>query len=382
MIAPPEPSTTRAKIVYFIWSNLPRMVLLVLIGAIFLLMGSIKEQSKALEAQKLNEAAAVKPPVNVVTLSLSPATITDRINLPGSIQPWTSLPLMSKIGGTITEVLAAEGDRVKKGDILARIEEDDYRIALTRAEAAYRLARSEFKRDKEIFDKGVIPSSALDINQTNLKTAEADYENAKLMLSRTTIVSPMDGIIEEMEAKVGLQLQVGDHLATILDIDRMKGEVGIPESDVTAVRKLDQVEITIQALGDSTLVAEKHFLSSAPSTAARLYDLELAIDNPEGAILAGMFLRADIKKQVVEDAVIIPFYSVVSRNNEQYVFVEQDGVAHKRPVQLGIMEKWLVEVVDGLIPGEKVVIEGHRDIEDLQEINVIKNLESSEGLLP
>lgn len=382
MIAPPEPSTTRAKIVYFIWSNLPRMVLLVLIGAIFLLMGSIKEQSKALEAQKLNEAAAVKPPVNVVTLNLSPATITDRINLPGSIQPWTSLPLMSKIGGTITEVLAAEGDRVKKGDILARIEEDDYRIALTRAEAAYRLARSEFKRDKEIFDKGVIPSSALDINQTNLKTAEADYENAKLMLSRTTIVSPMDGIIEEMEAKVGLQLQVGDHLATILDIDRMKGEVGIPESDVTAVRKLDQVEITIQALGDSTLVAEKHFLSSAPSTAARLYDLELAIDNPEGAILAGMFLRADIKKQVVEDAVIIPFYSVVSRNNEQYVFVEQDGVAHKRPVQLGIMEKWLVEVVDGLIPGEKVVIEGHRDIEDLQEINVIKNLESSEGLLP
>jgi membrane fusion protein (multidrug efflux system) len=313
-------------------------------------------------------------------MELLPAPITDRINLPGSVEPWTRLKLMAKINGTVTEVLLEEGDRVKKGDVIARIEDDDYRIALTRAEAAYRLAESEYQRDKSIFDKGVIPASTLEINRTSMKTARADYENAKLMLSRTSVLSPMDGIITSMDAEVGLQLSVGDPIAVLLETDRMKGIIGIPESDVTAVRQLESVDITIQALGDKRITATKHFLSPAPSTAARLYDLELAIENPVGEVLSGMFLRADVVKERVEDAIAVPFYSVISRNDQQYVFIEEDGVAKRRDVRLGIMEGWLVQVVEGLVAGDRIVIEGHRDLEDGQRIKVVRNFASGEEL--
>ena len=92
---------------------------------------------------------------------------------------------MAKLNGTIIEVLVKEGDRVKKGDILARIEDDDFRIAVERAEATYNLAKAEYGRDKSIYAKGVIPTATLDINRTNMQQAKADYDNAKLLLSRT-----------------------------------------------------------------------------------------------------------------------------------------------------------------------------------------------------
>jgi membrane fusion protein (multidrug efflux system) len=378
-ITPPD--TARGKFVFFIWSNMPRFVLLGLICLIiFLFIGPIKEQKAFLAESNASAVRQEKPPVNAITFTLSPTTITDRINLPGSVEPWTRLKLMAKLNGTITEMMVTEGDRVKKGDILARIEDDDYRIAVERAQAAYKLAQADYERDKSIYDKGVIPTATLEANRTKMQTARADFDNAKLQLSRTTITSPMNGIIRSLDAKVGLQLSVGDPIAEILEIDRMKTVIGIPESDVTAVRKLDRVDITVQALDNRVISGRKHFLSPSPGTTARLYNLELEIDNSDGEVLAGMFVRADVVKQRLENSLSVPFYSVISRNDEQYVFVEEEGVARKRPVKLGIMEKWMVQVTEGLEPGDRILIEGHRDVEDQQEIQVIKAITSPEEL--
>jgi membrane fusion protein (multidrug efflux system) len=379
---PKAPNTARGKIVFFIWNNLPRFVLLAMIILIFILMGAIREKSTLIAANKAAEGSREKPPVNVVTLTLSPTTISDRINLPGVVEPWTRLSLMAKLNGSITEVLVKEGDHVKKGDIIALIEDDDFRIALERAEAAYDLAKSEYARDKSIYDKGVIPTATLDTNRTNLQKAKSDYENAKLLFSRTSVTSPMDGIIRRMDAKVGLQLSIGDPIAEILAIDRMKAVVGIPESDVTAVRELENVDLTVQALGDKIITGKKYFLSPSPESTARLYNLELEIDNSGGEVLAGMFIRADIVKKQIDKTLAVPFYSVISRNDEQYVFIEEEGIAKKRMVKLGIMEKWMVQITEGLNPGDNLLIEGHRDVEDSQNVKIIKTLTSpSESIL-
>jgi len=381
MVTKPErPKTVRARIVYFLWNNLPRFILLAMIALIVVLIGSIKKESALIAANKAAAVLQEKPPINAVILTLSPTTIRDRISLPGSIEPWTRLQLMSKLGGTITKVLVQEGDSVRKGDILAHIESKDYEIALARAEAAYKLAKSEYERDKSIYDKGVIPTSALDANKTNMQTAQADYENAKLLYSRTRVTSPMDGIIRRMDAKIGLQLSVGDPIAEILEIDRLKGVIGIPESDVPAVKKLDMVEITIQALNNKKIAAKVHFLSPSPGTIARLYNLELEIDNKEGEIFSGMFIRADIVKNVYQNSLAVPFYSVISRNDEQFVYIEENGFAQKKYVSLGIMEKWMVQVTDGLNPGDKLIVEGHRDVENNQQVNVVQAITRPEDM--
>lgn len=366
------PQSTRAKIVHFIWNNLPRFFLLALIALVFILAGTIKKESALIAAEKAAGKKQERPPINAVTLVLHPGPIRDRINLPGNIEPWTTLSLLSKLSGTIEETLVREGQTVNIGDVLARIDEEEYRIAVDRARSAYELAKAEYERDRAIHAKGVIPTADLETNKTRMETARADYENARLQLSRCRITSPMKGVVRKLDAKVGLQLSMGDPIAEILEIDRLKAVVGIPESDVTAVRGLDTIDISIQALGDRIVTGKVHFLSSSPETVARLFRLELAIDNREGEILPGMFFRADVVKKTVPNAIVVPFYSVISRNNEQYVYVEEDGVVHKKNVHLGVMEKWAVEVTEGLKAGERLLVEGHRDVENQQKVKVVK----------
>ncbi len=374
-----SPETTRAKLVYFIWSNLPRFVLLLMITLIIVLLGVIKKEKELIAAEKASAISPERPPINTVLFQLEPTSIRDRLNLPGSIEPWTKLELLAKVAGTITEVMVSEGDNVKKNDVLAQIEANDYRIALNRAKAAYKLAKAEYERDKAVYAKGVIPTAELESKETTLQTAKADVENAELMLSRCTITAPMDGVIRRLDAKIGLLLSVADPIAEMLHIDKVKGVVGIPESDISAIRKLDEVDLTVKALDNLVITGKKHFLSPSPDTAARLYRLELELDNSEQEILPGMFIRANVVKKAIDDAIVIPFYSVISRNDDQYVFIEEDGIARKRRVQIGIMENWMVQVTEGLQEGDKVLIEGHRDVEDGQKIKIVKLLTDLQG---
>lgn len=374
-----KPKTVRGKIVFFFFSNLPRLVLLAMGVLIVMLFMAISDKKSEIQAEQEAAVKQERPPVNTVVMAVEPTTISNRLNLPGSVEAWTRLNLTAKVSGTIDEVMAQEGDRITKGDILAQIESADYQIALDRARAAYDLAKADYERDKSVYAQGVIPPAELEARETNMQTARADLENARLMLERTTIKAPMDGVVRRLDAKVGMFLGVGDEVAELLQIDQVKAVIGIPESDVTAVRQLDTVDVTIKALDGLRVIGKRHFLSSSPETLARLYRLELEIDNPDHHILPGMFVRADIVKQKSKAALAIPFYSIISRNDEHYVFVEKDGIVEKRPVVTGIMEKWMVEITDGLQPGDHVVVEGHRDVEDGRAVKVVKVITDPEA---
>ncbi len=369
-----KPKTPRGKIVFFFWRNLPRLFLLALAGLIIILFMTISDKRSALQAEQEAAVKQERPPVNTVVMKTVPGTISNRLSLPGSIEAWTKLDLTATIAGTVANVPVKEGERVKKGDVMILIEDDDYRIAQERASAAYKLAKSEFERDKSVYAQGVIPTAELDARETQMQTTKADLDNARLLFERCTVRAPMDGIIRRLDAKIGMFLGVGDPIGVILQIDQVKAVIGIPESDITAVRTLDTVNVSIQALDDIKVAGRRYYVSSSPESAARLYRLELAIDNPDHAILPGMFVRADIVKQTRANAVSIPFYSIISRNGEQYVFVEKDSVVEKRLVKTGIMEGWMVEITKGLAPGENVVVEGHRDVEDGRTVKVVKTI--------
>jgi membrane fusion protein, multidrug efflux system len=152
----------------------------------------------------------------------------------------------------------------------------------------------------------------------------------------------VDCVIKRLDAKVGLYLSVGDPLAELLQIDRVKAVVGIPESDVDAVRRLDQVDLTIQALADRQLVGRRHYLAPSPDAGAYLFRLELALENPGHEILPGMFFRARLVKKRFPQALAVPLYAIISRGDEQYVFVAEGEIVRKQPVRLGVIEKWEV----------------------------------------
>ncbi len=353
------------------------LFLLILIGTIVGLSGTIKAEKERMTAEKMAAGSNERLPANVVLLDVVPTTMEDRINLPGVIEPWEELTVLSKIHGTVIKVDVSEGEAVSKGQVIARIDPDDFRIAVDSARATFELATANFKRLAGLFAKGIIPKAEIENLEAQVKTSKAALENAELMLSRCTIKAPISGVIRRLDATEGLLLSVSDPVAEILQVDRVKAVVGIPESDVALVRNIKEVNLTIQALDNREVVGRHHFLAGSPESGARLYRLELAIDNKDNLIMPGMFFRAKLVKRVIEDAVAVPLFTVIKREDQQFVFIEEDGVAKKLPVELGIMEEWLVQITEGLSPGSQVVVEGHRDIDHgykLKTVRVIGDL--------
>jgi membrane fusion protein (multidrug efflux system) len=180
--------------------------------------------------------------------------------------------------------------------------------------------------------------------------------------------------LNEIEAKIGDRMSIDKPVAQILQIGEVKVTVGIPESDVSAVTDLKEADIIIEALDKLRLKGRKLFLSRQPSDMARLYNLELVVDNPDGRILPGMFARVEIVKKRFEGTLAVPLYAVISQDNENYVYLEKNNKAEKRSVELGILEGWMIQVKSGLEVGDNVIIVGHRQVDEGQTVQVIKNV--------
>jgi membrane fusion protein (multidrug efflux system) len=368
------PSLPKKRLISAIPAKLPLLILVGLVAAIIGLSGTIKAEKVRMTEEKSQTAAKERPPANVVLLEVAPSTIQDRINLPGVIEPWEQLTLLSKVHGTVIETLVQEGDKVTKGQVIARLDPADFRIALDAARAVHELAVADQQRLAALFEQDIIPRAQIEKIDAHVKTSKAALQNAELMLSRCTITAPISGVIRRLDAVAGLLLNVSDPVAEILQIDRVKAVVGIPESDVALARNIEKVTLTVQALDDRQIIGRTHYLASSPENGARLYRLELAVDNRDNQILPGMFFRAQIVKKVYQAAVAVPIYSVIKRQDKQFVYVEKNGVAHQLQVELGIIDDWLVQVTSGLTPGSRVVVEGHRDIDQGHKLNVVRVL--------
>ena len=353
---------------------MPLLVLLVLVLIAVGLGAKVKNEKSRLIEEKSNAVIQERPPVNVVEQELVPGVMRDRMNLPGIVEPWENLVILAEVRGLVEEVLVEEGSHVKQGDLIARLDSGDYVNRRNSIKAAYNLALTNLKRLSGLHDQEIIAQSRYDSIKAEVESLEADLATAELQLKRCFIKSSISGIVNELPAKKGLYLAVGDPVATVLDIEKLKVTVGIPESDVDAVRKIDSFEITIEALGNKEITGTKYFLAVAPESMAQIYRLELEVENKSEEILPGMFARVEIVKEEFHDSLAVPLYAVISRNDKHYVYLEENNVAKLREVKLGILDGWQIQISEGLKPGEKVVVVGQRSVDDGQKLNVVKKV--------
>ncbi|MBC2715215.1 MAG: efflux RND transporter periplasmic adaptor subunit [Desulfobacteraceae bacterium] len=321
------------------------------------------------------------PDVNVVALELTKQPIRDRINLPGIVEPWVKFNIIAEVRGKVMEKRIKKGTPINAGDIIAVLDTKDYEIAFQAAKASYDTAFASKKRLDKLYKEQLTSRSQLDDITAQVEQYKAQLDNAALNLERCIIRSPISGIINNLYIDKGQYVKVSDPVGEVLQMDKIKVIVGIPESDVSAVNHVSSFEVELDALNGKVFKAKKYFLSRASDPQARLYNLELAIDNPSGEILPDMFARVDIVKQEVADSLSVPLYSIITLNNEQVVYVVNDYTVHARSVKTGIQEGWRIEITNGLDAGDHVIIIGHRNVSDGQTVNVVQTVSSMEELL-
>jgi len=374
-------SGLKTKLLHIVWSIFPWLLVAGIVAFLFFLGERIQHEKARLEKAKQAAIKIDTVPVSVITLTLEPIHLEDKINLPGYVDPYEELWVKAEVGGQIVNIPVKEGQTVKKGQILVELDDRDYRLRLSRVEAAYDLAKLDYDRKAKLEKKGITAASSMDEASSRYKDVVAQRDEARLALERTRITAPISGRINNLAAKQGGVIQPGAEIAQILQVDDVKIKVGIPESDVASLFNLESAEVVIEALGKRRVKGKKVFLSRQPRNLARLFDLELMVPNPDGQILPGMFARVEMVKNVYEDALVIPLYAVINQGEQRFVFVENNGKAEKRQVEVGMLVDWQIQVVAGLEPGDRLVIVGHRLLDEGQVVDVVQNVSNPQEIL-
>ena len=371
----------KIKLLRFVWSAIPWLMVALIVAFIVIMWGRIKEEKIRLEDAKKAAMKKEVQPVGVITLTLKPRRLLDKINLPAQVEPYEDVLIKAEVPGQVVKVFVEEGQAVETGQILVQLDDRDYRTRLARIEANYQLAKLDYNRTAALAKMKATSIAKLDSIQAQLKDLEAQVSEAQLALSRTRITSPLCCLLNEINAKQGNFVAVGDPVARILQLDQVKVTVGIPESDVAAIFDLDKADVIIEALDGLRVTGHKIFLSRQPRNLARLYDLELRVPNPDGRILPGMFARVELVKQVFNRALAIPLYAVITQGDDRFVYIEKESRAKKRNIKLGALIGWQVHVTSGLRAGERVIVVGHRLLDDGQLVEVVKNVNDPREIL-
>lgn len=365
----------------FIWGFFPWMIVAAIVVVVLVLGGRIKEEKARIEAAKKAALKEEVPAVRVITLTVEPRRLEDKLTLPAEVEPRENLWVKAEVRGQVVKILVEEGQIVKKGQVLLELDDRDYRSRLARIEANYRLAKLEYERYVALSKQKIAAESKKDETEARLKDLTAQRAEARLELNRTKITSPISGRLNELKVEMGDLLTRDQDVAQILQFDEVQVTVGVPESDVAAVIDLEEADVIIEALGNRRVKGKKIFLSRQPRSLARLYNLELEVPNEDGHILPGMFAKVELVKEVYPSALAVPLYAVITRGNDRYVYVEKDGKVEKRSVELGVLVGWEVHIKNGLKPGERVVVVGHRFLDDGQAVSVIKNVKDAGEIL-
>ena len=369
-------SDTKIKILRSIWGSFPWLMVILFIILSSSLGIMLYEKKQRLDYEKKHAIKEESAAVKVITLEIEQKEFRDKINLPAVIESFENLWVKTEVSGQVVKILADEGRYVDKGQVLLKLDDRDYKLRLESIEANYDLAQLEYKRISELAEKKIAAVTDLDKISAQLKSLKSQLNEAKLAVERTMIKAPISGRLNKIDTEIGDWLGVDKPVAQILQTGSVKVSVGIPESDVASIFDLKEADITIEALGKRSVKGKKIFLSHSPGTLARLYTLELAVPNPDGRILPGMFARVEIVKKTFENAVVIPLYAVISRDDKHFVYLAENDVAQPREVKLGILDGWQIQVTEGLEPGEQVIVVGQRSVDAEQKLNVVRKVTS------
>jgi membrane fusion protein (multidrug efflux system) len=315
-------------------------------------------------------AAASAPSVVV-----APAEDADRpleIEALGTARAMDAVEITSRVTNVVVAIEFDDGQSVKTGEVLVRLDDDEAGADLSLAEAALAESRSQYRRSKELFESRTVSESQMVELEARLRADEARVQAARARLDRTVIKAPFSGHVGLRRVSVGSLVTPGTVVTTLDDDSTVRLDVAVPERYLSLVSTGMRVDAHAAAYPDAVFTGTVTALDSRVDTVTRTMTVRATVPNPEGLIRSGMFVSV----RLVGDArrvTLIPEESLVPEGEHQYVYVVEDGRAAKREVVLGQRRPGEVEILAGVSTGDLVVIEGTQKIADGVRVDVVKS---------
>jgi len=356
--------------------------------------------TQSLQSAASPEVVASRPPLTVELVRTEKTSVTDRIDLIGSVHARSTVQVRSRVDGYITAMPHALGQTVDVNETLIQLDESRNRELVAEAEAALHVAEAQLKAKQHACDMAELEwermqkfrdsniyteqqrtqiSTDRDISAAEVALAAAQVEAArsvwhsrKLELGELEIKSPMSGVLAERLAEAGDLAKSDLPLLTLVNIDEVRILVNVSEVDYQLIEQGQKAAVSLDALPGQKFSGRVAVKAPVLDPATRTAVVEILVPNPEHKLKPGMHARATVVCSSKRDAVTIPTASLVDRDGRRvvYVFDQVKGIVRERAVQTGLVLVDVVEILQGVQEDTPIVRLGSRMIQDGQQVAV------------
>ena len=295
--------------------------------------------------------------------------LVDDTQAVGSLRSRQGVMVRPEVSGRITQLNFRDGDRVRKGQLLVQLDDTLQLAQIKQAEAELSIARANHKRNQELVAQGFISQRSVDESGANLEVAQAKLSLAQANAARLRILAPFDGLTGIRSANLGDYLKDGADIVNLEDIDAVFVDFRLPERFQTKVRRGQAAAVEIDALPGRKFNALVQAIDPLIDANGRSIAVRGCIDNRQLQLRPGMFARVNAVFGERAQAMVIPEEAIVPFGGRQFVIKVVDGpepdskVSQRVEVKLGIRRPGQVEIVEGLRPGDTVVVAGQQRLQ-------------------
>ncbi|MFP4156843.1 MAG: efflux RND transporter periplasmic adaptor subunit [Opitutales bacterium] len=335
-------------------------IILFLLGLIVLI------GTKGMQFMAMSEAAAVAaPPISTVSsFEAEQQSWTQSFRAVGSIRPVQGVILEAETPGLVKSIHFTNGQQVAEGDLLVQLDVEVERAQLRSAEATVRLAELEYQRAKRLRESGNIPQSDLDRAVADLERAHAEAENIRAMIDRKTIRAPFSGRLGIRQINLGQFVPLGAPIIPIQAYEQVYVNFSLPQQALATVAEGYRIELKADAYPGRIFEGQVTALSPEIDPTTRTIKVQGTLDNPDGALRSGLFVRAEVILPEQKTVTAIPSTAVLYAPYGDSVYrVQEDEESGERIavqsfIRLGQTKGDFVEVIEGVEPGDQVVSAG------------------------
>lgn len=341
-------------------------------------MKSINQIALALTAVMLsacnaenNKGQAADEAVRVEVTQVKAATADRTSRYSGTVEEESGSLLSFAVGGTVSRVLVDEGDRVGKGQLIATLDTEQLTHNHASAQAALAQAEDAYKRMEELHGKGSLPEIKWVEAQTALQRARASEQMARKQLADCRLYAPFSGVISKKFAEKGQNVGVGTQIAKLVAVGRMKVKISVPESEMAQISVGQKADVTIEALGGTSMQATVTEKGVAADPLSRSYDVKLSLPKADRKLLPGMVADVALRSGNASMVCILPAHIVqIDEKNNEFVWLAVGGKAVKRTVTVGGFTADGVTVTGGLADGDMVITAGAQKVSEGMRVEI------------
>ena len=302
--------------------------------------------------------ASEPAPVVVEAGPVKLTTVRRQIEAVGSLRSNESVIIRPEISGRITEILFNEGQQVRKGTPLFRLDAAIARAQVDQAKASLILSRANNERAEDLYRRGAGTQRARDEAISKLHADEAALALAQATLDKATLLAPFDGIIGLRKVSVGDYVNPGQDLVNFENLESLKVDFRVPEIYSMQLKVGQTVRINLDAIANSAYDGAVYAIDPAYDPNGRAIILRARLPNRDGLLRSGMFARVTLLVEEREHAIVVPETALVPVGGQQFVFRVVDGKAVLTKVKIGQRRRGQVEIVEGLERDAVIVTDG------------------------